>query len=264
MRDTAAKRLHHISKAIADLGDALGVRLFDRNTLRTRDLATRNIDFAVVQILEPFSTDEFAVEVLTDDAYIVYVGRNSKWAKRRNVRLADLVNERWVLPPLGQILAPLHNAFDAAGLERPRATVMTLSVHVHNSLLATGRFVTALPRATFGWGATYLPIKALKIEMPTTGGPIAIITLRGRKLSGAANLFLDCLRELVAQRERERKISGRSKRLWELLAHRDILLHCGISSLSWHSGLWQAERPANLWVHGLVRLSAPVSWTKCG
>ncbi|MGB8631211.1 MAG: LysR family transcriptional regulator [Xanthobacteraceae bacterium] len=177
----------------------------DRNTLRTRDLAARNIDFAVVHILEPFSTDEFAVEVLTDDAYIVYVGRNSKWAKRRNVRLADLVNERWVLPPLGQILAPLHKAFDAAGLERPRATVMTLSVHVHNSLLATGRFVTALPRATFGWGATYLPIKALKIEMPTTGGPIAIVTLRGRKLSGAANLFLDCLRELVAQREKNKR-----------------------------------------------------------
>jgi DNA-binding transcriptional LysR family regulator len=141
--------------------------------------------------------------VLSDDAYIVHVGRNSKWAKRRNVRLADLVNECWVLPPLGQILIPLNRAFDAEGLERPRATVLTLSVQVHNSLLATGKFVTALPRATFGWGAAYLPIKALPIEMPTTAGPIAIVTLRGRPLSAAANLFVGCLRELIAKRERD-------------------------------------------------------------
>jgi DNA-binding transcriptional LysR family regulator len=175
----------------------------DRNTLRTRELAARNIDLAVAQILEPISTDEFAVDVLSDDAYIVHVGRNSKWAKRRNVRLADLVNECWVLPPLGQILIPLNRAFDAEGLERPRATVLTLSVQVHNSLLATGKFVTALPRATFGWGAAYLPIKALPIEMPTTAGPIAIVTLRGRPLSAAANLFVGCLRELIAKRERD-------------------------------------------------------------
>lgn len=174
----------------------------DRNTLRTRDLANRDIDLAVAHILEPLSTDEFAVETLTDDAFIVLVGSDSKWAKRRSVRLADLVNECWVLPPIGQILVPLYKAFDSAGLTRPRATVFTLSVHVHNSLLATGRFVTALPRATFGWGAAYLPIKALPIEMPTTAGPIAVITLKGRPLSAAAKLFLNCLRDLVAERKK--------------------------------------------------------------
>ena len=50
----------------------------DRNTLRTRDLASRDIDFAVAQILEPFDTDKFAVEALTDDDYIVHVGSQGK------------------------------------------------------------------------------------------------------------------------------------------------------------------------------------------
>jgi hypothetical protein len=36
-----------------------------------------------------------------------------------------------------------------------------------------------------------------------------------------------------------------------LMALRDISLRCGIWSLSGHSGLWQAVRPADLWVHGL-------------
>ena len=36
-----------------------------------------------------------------------------------------------------------------------------------------------------------------------------------------------------------------------LLALRVISVRCGIWSLSEHSGLWQAIRPADLWVHGL-------------
>ena len=77
----------------------------DLNTLRTRDLRARNIDFAVARLLEPLSEDEFDVEVLFNDPYVVVVGRNSKWARRRNVQLVDLVNERWVLPPIEVILA---------------------------------------------------------------------------------------------------------------------------------------------------------------
>jgi DNA-binding transcriptional LysR family regulator len=123
------------------------------------------------------------VDVLFDEPFVVVVGRNSKWAKQRHVRLADLVNERWVLPPLPVLLRTVHGAFDAAGLQRPQPDVMTLSIHVHNSLLATGKFVTAVPSSTFGWGADYLPFKVLPIEMPTTFGPVAIVTLRGRTLS---------------------------------------------------------------------------------
>ena len=36
-----------------------------------------------------------------------------------------------------------------------------------------------------------------------------------------------------------------------LLAHHDISLRCRIWSLLGHSGLWPAERPVGLWVHGL-------------
>jgi hypothetical protein len=40
-----------------------------------------------------------------------------------------------------------------------------------------------------------------------------------------------------------------------LPAHRDISLHRRIWSLSGPSGLRQAVRPADLWVHGLIRAS---------
>ena len=131
----------------------------DRNVLRTRDLPARRVDFAIAHILEPIGGDEFAVEELFKDSWVVLVGRTSKWARRPNVRLADLVSERWILPPPGEVLAPLHQAFDVARLKRPRADVMTTSVHIHINLLATGNFVTAMPRSTFGWGMDRLPFK---------------------------------------------------------------------------------------------------------
>ena len=177
----------------------------DRNVLRTRDLPARRVDFAIAHILEPIGGDEFAVEELFKDSWVVLVGRTSKWARRPNVRLADLVSERWILPPPGEVLAPLHQAFDVARLKRPRADVMTTSVHIHINLLATGNFVTAMPRSTFGWGMDRLPFKVLPIDMPTTFGPVEIITLKGRTLSPAAKLLIDCLRELVVRREGKKR-----------------------------------------------------------
>ena len=89
------------------------------------------------------------------------------------------------------------------GCSGPQAEVLTLSILIHNNLLATGQFVTTLARSTFGWGEDYLPVKALPIDMPKSVTPVAIVTLTGRTLSAAATLFLDCLRELVAKRENE-------------------------------------------------------------
>ena len=38
-------------------------------------------------------------------------------------------------------------------------------------------------------------------------------------------------------------------------------LRCEVSSLLVHGGLWQADRTADLWVHGLVALRMPASGT---
>jgi DNA-binding transcriptional LysR family regulator len=155
--------------------------------------------------LEPYSGDEFTAEVLFEDPFVVTVGRNSKWARRRNIRLADLVSERWVLPPLPAVLEVIHSAFDAAGVQRPTADVMSLSMHIHNSLLATGKFVSTLPRSTFAWDLDDQPFTVLPIDMPTTLGRVAIHTLRGRTLSPAAQLFTDSLRELAVKQGRNKR-----------------------------------------------------------
>ena len=122
---------------------------------------------------------------------MIAAGGRSRWAKRRSVKLADLIDERWTLPPtdtpFGAVVA---EAFRASGLEMPRATVVTSSVPARHRLVATGRFLTALPRSMLRFHPKNAAVKILPIDLPTTRRPIGIITLKNRSLSPVAQLFI--------------------------------------------------------------------------
>ena len=57
---------------------------------------------------------------LYDEKYVVYVAANHRLAKRRELRLADLVNERWAMSGVNNpALQRLTRVFRAAGLPAP-------------------------------------------------------------------------------------------------------------------------------------------------
>jgi DNA-binding transcriptional LysR family regulator len=168
------------------------------NTLYTHDLRERKLDLAIGR-LTSFAEDEFKTEVLFNEQLYVVAGTTSPWARRRRVRLAELVNEPWIFPPeTSHLVSSLTaEAFHASGLEVPRATVLTLSLHIRNGLLASGRYLTLLPGNMLRFGANYLPLKVLPIELPIKPRPVGIVTLRNRTLNPVAQLFLDCAREVA-------------------------------------------------------------------
>jgi LysR family pca operon transcriptional activator len=118
-------------------------------TLQDRDLPQRNIELALVPMTAPQSQGDASIEMLLDDRHVVLAAAHSKWARRRKIALADVVDEPWVLPPpdspVGSYIA---EAFRVAGLEPPSACVRSFSIPLHQRLLATGRFLTALPIST--------------------------------------------------------------------------------------------------------------------
>ena len=66
-----------------------------------------------------FADDDLDVELLFDDPHRVVVGAKSQWASRRNVTLADLADEPWIVPPSLIVNAILKEAFEAQGLKVP-------------------------------------------------------------------------------------------------------------------------------------------------
>ena len=111
--------------------------------------------------------------------------------------MADLIDEPWIFPPpdspVGSYIAA---GFRAAGLEPPRAHVLSFSVPLHQHLLSTGRFLTTLPLSMVVHNQ-HLPLKLLSVKFPAVFRPVAIVTLKNRTLKPLARLFIDCAHSLA-------------------------------------------------------------------
>jgi DNA-binding transcriptional LysR family regulator len=169
----------------------------DTEILR-RDLAERNVDLVIGRRFGALAGEELTFESLYDNPYVVMAGVKSPWVRRKKVRLAELMEEPWVLPPPESAVgAFLGEAFRAKGLSFPRVAVAAYAYEVRISLLATSRYLTILPESTLWFPMTHPRIKMVPVELPLRPMPIGIITLNNRTLSAAAQLFIDAARDIA-------------------------------------------------------------------
>jgi DNA-binding transcriptional LysR family regulator len=163
-----------------------------------RELLERNVDFLIARKFGPIADAQLDFEILYQDPYVVAAGPQNPLIRRRKIELAELVNESWALPPPDSLVGSfIASAFSASGLDFPRATVVTFPFAVRTTLVATGRFLTVLPRSLLTFPAKHPFIRALAVELPLASGPIGIFTLKNRTLSPVAHLFIGCARELA-------------------------------------------------------------------
>jgi DNA-binding transcriptional LysR family regulator len=168
------------------------------SSLHYRELRERSIDLLLGRIPTPFTEDDLQADVVYDDQVVVVAGRQSKWARSRKLKLADLAGEPWILPPADTLPGSLAaELFRAGGAEMPRAPITTLSIHLCCRLAASGRFVTTLPTSILRFGGRDLSLKVLPIRLPAQPRPVGIVTLKNRTLSPVAKIFIECVRRLV-------------------------------------------------------------------
>ncbi len=91
----------------------------------------------------------------------------------------------------------LERAFRASNLPTPKMHVITFSVQLRVHLLATGDFLTAMPRSMLRLNPECKGLTELPIKLPNASFPVAIITLKDRTVTPAVALFLDGLRTYV-------------------------------------------------------------------
>lgn len=165
-------------------------------TLRRQELPQRNVEIALGVMFDLAPDPNTTVEALFDDRHVVVAAAKSPWARKRNLTLAQLIGEPWVLPPPDTAVGSyIVDGFRTAGFEPPRASVLTFSLPLHRSLLATGRYLTALPLSMLHFDRTSL--RELAVKFPTPRRPVAIMTLKNRTLSPLAERFIECIREVA-------------------------------------------------------------------
>jgi DNA-binding transcriptional LysR family regulator len=166
--------------------------------LQDRHLRNHDIDLMIGRLPSPTPAADTDVQVLLHESGVVVAGLNSPWVRRRKIRLDELVNECWCLPPRESFPGGwIANAFHASGLEVPRASVTVYSILMQSALLSSERFLSFLPASMLHFSAKQLSMKVLPVEMPIQMWPVGIITLKGRTPNPAQRLLVECALEVA-------------------------------------------------------------------
>jgi DNA-binding transcriptional LysR family regulator len=183
-------------------GIALTIDPVPTPTLELPELHARKLDVVLARLSRSQADDPLgdalSVEILFDDKAIIAAGANSRWARKRKIDLKDLLDASWVGTSRQTLTTTLmEQAFLASNLPAPKMRVVTFSVQVRAHLLASSDFVSAMPKSMLHLNPECRGLKELPIRLPSPKFPVAIVTLKNRTLTPAAELFLDSLRSYV-------------------------------------------------------------------
>jgi DNA-binding transcriptional LysR family regulator len=163
-----------------------------------RELRQRSVDLVLGRLGAPFTEEDLHAEILYQEILCVLAAAASPWARRRKIDLSELADESWLLAPPNELPGSLvREAFQASGLKLPQPKIVSHSLHLRNRLLATGRYLTVMPRSLLHFTDLAASLRALPVKLPIEPRPVAIVTLKDRTLSPVAKLFIDCAREVT-------------------------------------------------------------------
>lgn len=171
-------------------------------------LKARRCELAVVRL--EGDDPEVTAEPLYREQLFVVAGSSSRWARQRRLALRDLLNEPWILSRR-EVLpgGPAWNAFSAARLGLPGATIISDSMNLRHGLLKTGRYLTLIPGSALFFGPRHPHVHVLPIALSQWTLPTSVVFLKGRTISPIGEAFIATLRELVLPLQKTMKLSRR-------------------------------------------------------
>jgi DNA-binding transcriptional LysR family regulator len=177
--------------------------------IRRTGLRARQYDLVlareVIPLPDDHATDDLNKEVLFDDPVVVAAGTHSRWARRRHIDLAELIDAPWIMSPPGTLThSRIAEAFQALGLDIPKAALVTLAWPLLAHFVTKGEFITGCPRSV----ARFSALKELPVDLPVRPWHVLIVTLKNRTLSPVVERFMESARAVtksIAARPRSRQ-----------------------------------------------------------
>src|SRR5262245_56994190 len=167
-------------------------------------LRERTIDLGMFLLVKPNDDkrimDDLNVEVLFHDDLVGVVRGQSRWARRRKIDLADLVDVPWVLTESDTLsYLRVADAFAARDLGMPKTILLTISTHLRANLAGSGHYIATFPNSTLRAYGDRFSLKALPINFPAQPWPAVIVTLKNRTLSPVVERFIQHVRDFTRQ-----------------------------------------------------------------
>ncbi|MEV4778213.1 LysR substrate-binding domain-containing protein [Burkholderia sp. LMU1-1-1.1] len=157
------------------------------------------LDIVLGRILDTACVPLLNFEPIADEVHHLIVRPGHPLAGRTDLRLAELAQQSWIVPPTGSILRDRLTAlFLSEGLNPPTETVETLAISLIVSLLGTTDMVVALPLELVQAYLDSGQLARLPFELGLSMDVYGIITRKGHVLSPGAEALLLALRETIA------------------------------------------------------------------
>jgi DNA-binding transcriptional LysR family regulator len=154
--------------------------------------------------------DDLNVEILFEDHLVLAAGRQTGWARRRKIDLAELVNEPWILPAANTWnYACVVGAFQSRGLDLPKITLTAQSWLLRTYFLGQGDYIAAFAASALRAGAGRFGLKDLPVALPRNPAFMSIVTLKNRTLSPLAERLVQHIREVTGKLHAHQPASGR-------------------------------------------------------
>ena len=131
----------------------------------------------------------------SDHDIVVYASAAHPLARKRQVTIADLAQERWVLSPIN--IMPWHwlsRAFQERGQPIPRVAFETRSVRLRLQIVGASSHLGFLSKRVVRQAASQFRLKELPVRDVTWRRPVGVIYREGGYLSPAARRFIEILK----------------------------------------------------------------------
>jgi DNA-binding transcriptional LysR family regulator len=162
------------------------------------NLRNRKAELVLARLPATMTEPDLVAEPLFDEPVVVAAGFASPWAKRRELTLADLIGEPWVLAEPGSLARSLQDeAFRKSGVDIPSAMVTTVSLHIYMRLIETGRWLGLIPASVMRFGGKRMHIKVLPVKISSPPAPLGFIRVKDRTLTPLAERFVECARKIA-------------------------------------------------------------------
>ncbi len=161
-------------------------------------LRKRDIEVAILRLALVEPGEDVHVTRLFDEKLCVVASKNHRLATRKRLSWADLLAERWVLPPVDcYFYEHVHATLARAGLPMPKHAIETIAVQLQFNLVLHGGMLGFGMRSQ----VDFAPGKDLLVRLPfdieTPDRPVAAVTLKARAPSPLAQHLISHIRALA-------------------------------------------------------------------
>lgn len=165
-------------------------------------LRAGDIDFILGALRADDVAGDLIGEPLLNDTMALVVRAGHPLAQRRGLRLADLMDEQWVLSnPSAPARSPLDQSFMSEGLEPPKKAVQTTDLSILRGLLLKSDMITAISPRQFCYEITAGQLTILDLALPATTKVIGITRRADSQASPGAAELMAAIRHHAAELE---------------------------------------------------------------